>query len=199
MTVICLTGCSGGGFKTSTALKAAKAYGIKEIRQEQYVKRTGGFSYDPSNPTEVSYYYSPAYYYTQDGNEADYAFNQTTDSNISGLSEFFDCDWGYDKGGFELIIANDEKTAKTVYDFYAEWCVTDEEDLVVDGDKNGYTYRLTYTASREEPGKAWYYGIYLKGKTLLLIGSEVDAKHGIDDMEYFCKKFGVISPSTVKN
>ena len=42
MTVICLTGCSGGGFKTGTALKAAKAYGIDDM--EYFCKKFGVIS-----------------------------------------------------------------------------------------------------------------------------------------------------------
>ena len=190
MTVICLTGCSGGGFKTSTAIKAAKAYKIKEIQKEQYIKRNLAHDYYADDAEAISYYETPAYYYTKDGDEADSVYNIVNDSYISGLAEYFDCE--YEKYGFILIIAKDEKTAKSLFDVYSEWFDYDE-DILVNGDKNGCTYTLAY-----EPSTATYFGIYLKGKSFLIIGAKADSQPGIERMEYFCKKFGVISPTTVK-
>ena len=194
MTFLCLTGC--GSFKTDTLVKAAKANGIKEITIEDYLQRNGAASYDPMNPIEYAFYNDPVYFRSKERSDAVRAFNRINgiSSNVSYLREFAECE--YRNTGIMLIIADNENAAKRFYDEYLE-IIEPEKDRTKTGNKSGYTYTIAYYPSENDPGSTEYYGLYLKGDSFLFISSDVDAKHGSELMEYYCKKLGVISPLTL--
>lgn len=200
MTVVCLTGCSAG-FKTKKALKAAKSYGMTEVTASQLAERWNSGTITSQDETIKKYLKirNKICYKSKDSNEASDVFNsvygfQRDSGKFAGLEELFCCEEEY--GDVMLLVAVDEKTARMVYDYYLELLEPSNENSST-WVKGGYAYTLLVEPS-ETPGTADYCGLYVKGKTLLIIESVISPEHDEKFLDYFCKELGVVSPLTLR-
>ena len=93
--------------------------------------------------------------------------------------------------------AKDTKSAKSIYDHYADWMKTrggKEES------KNGYTYIICQRnlGLGDDSEGTNFSGIYINGKNLIYIEAEIGDSDTSKCAESFCKELGLVSPLTLK-
>ena len=195
MTVVFLTGCSDA-FNSDSISKTAKKFGMTEAKSySEYIAVI--------RPDEVDY--SSVYYDIKDSEEANkwywasYLINESpSPENI--VKECVLCmDYHKREGETEpdymteiyMFIAVDEKTADELYD---EFCQRIKYDLISSGEKNGYSYLISYIGTET---RRMAIGVYKKGDTVIYINNGGGIVKENNCAEFFCKDLGLVSPMTL--
>lgn len=87
---------------------------------------------------------------------------------------------------FYVFTMEEAKDAEKLYKKITKKLVGDDKEK---GDEKGYSYYIMF---RDDYSVDEYYGIYLKGNTVLFIQAQEDADELADEI---CKAYGVISPT----
>ena len=195
MAVVILTGCSAG-FKRDSVIEAAKEYGMDDTRA----------FYQAAQITNVD----TKAFYISDSKQADdirrllmhAGFDTAYDlketillSDVKAVRN--EDDMSDARTRILYMTAADAKTAKEIYDINAEWV---EAHDGTSGKQKGVEYAINYvsfTTSDDREAES-FYGIYIKGDTVIWI--EAFTNNGpIDECtEFFCNKLGLVSPLTLR-
>ena len=195
ISVMLLTGCSGD-FKSSSIVNAAKKNGMQQMTSEELKKRFEGESYSADEPYENSKE-PPAYYVANDSEEATYiqkTYLSTDSNNAVFVKELVI--FGGDEciEGFLMVAGNEDDATR----LYNEWGGNFDgyDNVKTAGARRGMTYTTGHYSSDTNMYRTSYYGVYLKGRSVLVISYGSDTAEERNKLESFCKNLGVISPLT---
>ena len=199
MAVVILTGCSAG-FKRDIAIEAAKEYGMDDTRA---FYEGAQFSNDVK-----AYYISDSkqadqirHLFTHTGFDTEYDLKETimfsevkaaptgdeksvSDENVTNTKILF-------------MTAADTKTAKEIYAINAEWIMAHEG---ISGKQKGVEYTINYYGDFTDNDREIesFYGVYIKGDTVIWIEAFTNCGPNDECTEYFCNKLGLVSPLTLR-
>ena len=199
MAVFILTGCSAG-FNRDYAIEAAKEYGMDDTRA---FYEAAQFSNDVK-----AYYISDGkqadeirQLFTHTGLDTEYDLKETimfsevkaaptgdensvSDANVTNTKILF-------------MTAADTKTAKEIYAINAEWIMAHEG---TSGKENGIEYAIQYTSftTTDDREAESFYGVYIKGDTVIWIEAFTNCGPNDECTEFFCNKLGLVSPLTLR-
>ena len=201
LAVTCLAGCSAGS--ATDIVKAANDYGMtkgEDFTSFLRSKNNGVPSYYVSkDSTEATELYKLTF--ASAGNEADEELEsivvcmEVEKQDEPKPATLMDGVHTY----IYAMSAKDTKSAKSIYDHYADWMKTrggKEES------KNGYTYiicqRNLGLPTGDDSEGTNFSGIYINGKNLIYIEAEIGDSDTSKCAESFCKELGLVSPLTLK-
>ena len=199
MAVVVLTGCSAG-FKRDTVIEAAKEYGMDDTRA---FYEAAQFSNDVKA------------YYISDSKQADQIRHLFTHTGLDTefdlketilLSEVKAAPTGDEKSVSDANVTNtkilfmtaaDTKTAKEIYAVNAEWILAHEG---TSGKQKGVEYTINYYGDITDNDRETesFYGVYIKGDTVIWIEAYTNCGPNDECTEYFCNKLSLVSPLTLR-
>jgi hypothetical protein len=200
MTVVVLTGCSAG-FNRDFVIEAAKEYGMDDTRALYE-------SAQISNVDVKAYYISDSkqadvmrHMFTHAGLDTEYDIKETilfseVKANKSGdVTDVNSINQTTTR--ILYMTAADAKTAKEIYAVNAEWIMAHEG---TSGKQKGVEYAIKYTAFTTDDDREAesFYGVYIKGKTVIWLEAFSNNGPNDDCTKYFCDKLGLVSPLTLR-